>query len=113
MGVRGKSGGAEREGWKILLAGDIGSAFVDAGDISAENCEVCPNILDAIEAASKRSFAAIGVVMSGASGRLRRALKALRESCDSRIILLAQMSEEPGAMRLVDSSYKRASGAGC
>jgi len=109
MGVRGKLGGAEREGGKILLAGDIGRAFVDAGDISAENCEVCPNILDAIEAASKRRFAAIGVVMSGASGRLRSALKALRESCDSRIILLAQMSEEPGAMRLIDSSYNGSS----
>jgi len=109
MGVRGRSGGAEREGGKILLAGDIGRAFVDAGDISAENCEVCPNILDAIDAASKRRFAAIGVVMSGASGRLRSALKALRESCDSRIILLAQMSEEPGAMRLVDSSYNGSS----
>jgi len=109
MGVRGKLGGAEREGGKILLAGDIGRAFVDAGDISAENCEVCPNILDAIDAASKRRFAAIGVVMSGASGRLRSALKALRESCDSRIILLAQMSEEPGAMRLVDSSYNGSS----
>jgi PleD family two-component response regulator len=109
MGVRGKLGRAEREGGKILLAGDIGRAFVDAGDISAENCEVCPNILDAIEAASKRRFAAIGVVMSGASGRLRSALKALRESCESRIILLAQMSEEPGAMRLVDSSYNGSS----
>jgi PleD family two-component response regulator len=109
MGVRGKLGGAEREGGKILLAGDIGRAFVNAGDISAENCEVCPNILDAIDAASKRRFAAIGVVMSGASGRLRSALKALRESCDSRIILLAQMSEEPGAMRLVDSSYNGSS----
>ncbi len=104
MGVRGKSGGAEREGGKILLTGDIGKAFVDAGDISAENCEVCPNILDAIDAASKRRFAAIGVVMSGASGRLRSALKALRESCESRIILLAQMSEEPRAIRLVGSS---------
>jgi len=109
MGVRGKLGGAEREGGKILLAGDIGRAFVDAGDISAENCEVCPNILDAIDAASKRRFAAIVVVMSGASGRLQSALKALRESCDSRIILLAQMSEEPGAMRLVDSSYNGSS----
>jgi len=109
MGVRSKLGGSEREGGRILLAGDIGRAFVDAGDISAENCEVCPNILDAIDAASKRRFAAIGVVMSGASGRLRSALKALRESCDSRIILLAQMSEEPGAMRLVDSSYNGSS----
>ena len=109
MGVRGKLGGAEREGGKILLAGDVGRAFVDAGDISAENCEVCPNILDAIDAASKRRFVAIGVVMSGASGRLRSALKALRQSCDSRIILLAQMSEEPMAMRLVDSSYNGSS----
>jgi len=109
MRVRGKSGGAEREGGKILLAGDIGRAFVDAGDISSENCEVCPNILDAIEAASKRRFVAIGVVMSGASGRLRSALKALRESCDSRIILLAQMSEEPMAMRFIGSSYNGSS----
>ncbi len=57
---------------------------------------------DAIDAAAKNSFAVIAVVMSGMSAKLNSALKALREvNCDAKIILLAQMYEEPAAMRLV------------
>jgi len=59
---------------------------------------------DAIEAARKDSFAAIGVVMAGTSVKLSSALTALRESNpDARIILLVQMYEEPIAIRLVGS----------
>jgi len=93
------------EGPRILLTGDIGSAFVDADDIAGGACEVRGNMLDAIDAASKGGFAAVGVVMSGRGGKLWPALKALRENCDARIILLAQMAEEPGAIELVGSSY--------
>lgn len=94
-----------REGQGILLTGDISTAFFDADDIAAGGCEVCPNMLDAIDAAARKSFAAIGVVMSGTSGKLVSALRALRENCDARIVLLAQMSEEPRAMQLVGASY--------
>ena len=87
---------------KILLIGDIGKVFLDAGVVAEERCEVCVNMLDAIEAAAKSSFSAIGVVMFGASARLSSALKVLREvSSGAKIILLAQMYEEPVAIQLV------------
>lgn len=90
---------------KILLIGDVGKVFLDAGAVAEEQCEVYPNMLDAIEAAAKSSFSAIGVVMFGASARLSSALKVLREvSSGAKIILLAQMYEEPVAIRLVGSA---------
>jgi diguanylate cyclase (GGDEF)-like protein len=60
---------------------------------------------DAIERAAKKSFAAIAVVMSAVSAKLASALKSLREvSCDAKIILLAQVYEEPTAIQLVSSA---------
>ena len=90
---------------KILLVGDVGKAFLDAGAIAKERCEVCASMLDAIDAAAKNDFAGIGVVMFGTSAKLSSALRALRDSCDAKIILLAQMYEEPIAIRLVGSTY--------
>jgi len=89
---------------RILLIGDIKGAFLDADAIGRLPCEIQANVLDAIEMAAKNSFAAIAVVMSGMSIRLASALKALRDvNCDAKIILLAQMYEEPLAMQLVSS----------
>ncbi len=89
---------------KILLVGDINKAFLDAGKISDEQYELCANILDAIDAAANNDFAGIGVVMSGTSNKLSSALNALRESSDAKIILLAQMYEEPIAIQLLGSA---------
>jgi len=86
---------------KILLTGDLTRVFVDAADIGPDSCEIRPNMLDAIDAASKGEFEVVGVVISGPAGRLRSALKALRKSCEAKIILLAQMSGEPQAIELV------------
>jgi len=90
---------------KILLVGDVGKAFLDAGAITQKHCVVCTNMLDAIDAAAKNDFAGIGIVMFGASAKLSSALKALRDNCNSKIVLLAQMYEEPIAIRLVGSTY--------
>jgi len=87
---------------KILLIGDIGRAFSDAGGITKSSCKVCANMADAIDAAAKNSFAAIAVVMSGTLAKLNSALEALREAnSDAKIILLVQMYEEPIAVQLV------------
>jgi len=87
---------------KILLVGDIDRAFSDADGVRRLPCEIYANIPDAIDAAAKNSFAAIAVVMSGLSGKLNSALRALRqENCDAKIVLLVQMYEEPEAMQLV------------
>jgi diguanylate cyclase (GGDEF)-like protein len=89
---------------RVLLIGDIGGAFLDADAVRRLPCEIQTNMPDAIGTAAKKSFAAIAVVMSGVSIRLASALKALREvNCDAKIILLAQVYEEPAAMHLVGS----------
>jgi len=90
---------------RILLVGDVGKAFLDAGAVTAGRCEVCTTMPDAIDAVVKNNFAGIGVVMFGMSAKLSSALKALRDSCDAKIILLAQMYEEPIAIRLVGTAY--------
>ena len=99
---------------KILLIGDINRAFSDA-DAPAVllrkakqqglPCEIQTNMPDAIEMAARSNFAAIAVVMSGMLGKLSSALKRLRETNrDAKIVLLAQMYEEPLAMQLVGSA---------
>jgi GGDEF domain-containing protein len=93
---------------KILLVGDVSKAFLEADAVTERHCEICPNISDAVSAAAKNEFAAITVVMFGISGRLSSALKALRDVCDARIVLLAQMYEEPIAIQLLSSAHNGA-----
>jgi len=112
MGTRDLS--SDTNSRRILLIGDISRAFLDADAPAALlrkakqqglPCEIQTNMPDAIEMAAKNSFAAIAVVMFGMSGKLSSALKRLRETNrDARIILLAQMYEEPLAMQLVGSA---------
>lgn len=93
-------------GEKILLIGDIGKAFLDSASLSRYGCQVRSNVLDGIDMASSDRFDVIGVVMAGFTGSLQSALKALREAnSEAKIILLAQMFEEPSAIEIV--------GAGC
>ena len=95
---------------KILLIGDISRAFLDADAVRRLPCEIQTNMPDAIDAIAKNSFRAIGVVMSGASSKLSSALRALREANSAaKIILLAQMYEEPLAIQLVGSASNGAS----
>ena len=89
---------------RILLIGDIDKAFLDTSAIMDMRYEVCTSMLDAIDVAAKSNFKGIGVVMSGTSTKLNSALRILRKNCDAKIILLAQMYEEPIAIRLVGSS---------
>ena len=89
---------------KILLVGDVSKAFLDVGRIVKERYELCSNMLDAIDVASKKDFAGIGVVMAGIPAKLSSSLRTLRDKSDAKIILLAQMYEEPIAMRLVGSA---------
>ncbi|MFQ6036756.1 MAG: GGDEF domain-containing protein [Sedimentisphaerales bacterium] len=87
---------------KILLIGDISKAFLDTSSIINKDCEVHTNMLDAINAAAKNNFTAIGIVMAGISAKLSSALKTLRQvNSNAKIILLAQMYEEPIARQFV------------
>ena len=86
---------------KILLVGDIKKAFLDIGNVTKERYEFCPDIQNAVDTAANNDFAGIGIVMAGISTKLGSVLKELREKTDAKIILLAQMYEEPIAMYLI------------
>ena len=94
------------DGGKILLIGDIDRAFSDADAVRQLPCEIQTNIPDAVNLAEKENFAAIGVVMFGSSIRVPSVLEALRKAnSGAKIILLAQMCEEPIAMKLVNTNF--------
>ena len=88
---------------RLLLIGDIGKALLDALQVNRYPCEVRTNILEGIDAAACGRFAAVGIVMEGTTRPLAPALKALRTGTRARILLLAQMHEEPIARRLVET----------
>jgi diguanylate cyclase (GGDEF)-like protein len=97
---------------KILLIGDVNRAFLDVSSISEQYWEVCRDVADGVEAASKNSFGAIGLIMAGLSSELSFTLKSLREAnAGAKIILLSQMLEEPIAMQFIESSSNRAAAA--
>jgi diguanylate cyclase (GGDEF)-like protein len=94
---------------KILLVGDLGRAFLDVSAATKTGSETCADMLQALDAAAGRDFAVIAIVMSGISAKLSSNLKALRDNCDAKIVLLAQMYEEPIAIHLVNSVYNGSS----
>jgi len=91
------------QGGKILLAGDVNKALADIGDIPKADCEIRTNMLDAINAAAKGEFATIALAMPTTPGKLSSILKAIRENCKARIVLLARMPQEPKAAELIAS----------
>ena len=94
---------------KILLVGDLSKAFLDINAATKTRSETCTDMPEAIDIAARKNFAVIAVVMSGISAKLSSNLKALRDNCDAKIILLAQMYEEPIAIHLVNSVHNGSS----
>jgi len=90
---------------KIILAGDIGKVFSDAGVALELHYEVCEQLLDAVAASMTKNFEAIATVISDAPVKLSSSLKMLRDHSSAKIFLLAQMHEEPLAIRLTESYY--------
>jgi hypothetical protein len=88
---------------RVLLIGDIQKALLDPVQVDRYPCEVRTSILEGIDAAARGRFAAIGIVMAGTTPQLGPALKALRDSTKAKILLLAQMHEEPIARRFVET----------
>ncbi len=93
---------------KILLVGDINNAFLNAGALNSARYEICANTDDAIDAVAKNRFAAIAVMISTIGVKPSATLKDLRDRSDAKIILMAQMYEEPRAIQLVHSAYNGA-----
>jgi diguanylate cyclase (GGDEF)-like protein len=100
MGSTADSASRRKKGSKVLLVGDVTKVFLDADSAGRYPCEVRANILDALDAATRGSFDVVAVVIDGTSNHLGAALKALRKGTSARLVLLAQMYEEPIARRL-------------
>lgn len=89
---------------RVLLIGNVKKAFSDTDALMEQDIQVSLNMLDAIDMAAKNNFTTIAVVMSEMSSRLNSALKALKDvTSNSKIILLAQMHEEPTAIQIVEA----------
>lgn len=89
---------------KILLVGDVKRAFLNVNALNGSRYEVCADTDDAVNAAENNNFAAIAVVLSGISTKLYATLKNLRDRSGTKIILMAQMYEEPTAIRIINSA---------
>jgi diguanylate cyclase (GGDEF)-like protein len=111
MGNVGDSAALQSGEGRVLLAGDIGQVFLDADGAANYPCDVKANVLDAIEAAARYEYTAIGIVMGGLPGQLSAVLRALRRGTAARIVLLAEMYEEPIARCLVDRQSDAGGGA--
>ena len=88
----------------ILLIGDAAKVFEEggAGQLDVESYLQAE---EALQAAERRDYKAIGIVMEDVRG-LREVLRKLRkEMADVPIILLAQMHEEPAAIELLREEY--------
>jgi diguanylate cyclase (GGDEF)-like protein len=87
----------------VLLIGDIDKVFVDPDTANETACTIHANVLDGLENAAKSHYMIIGLSMSASSTDLVYILKSLRHSSpEAKIILLAQMHEEPKAIQLID-----------
>ncbi|MEJ2647240.1 MAG: GGDEF domain-containing protein [Sedimentisphaerales bacterium] len=93
---------------RILIVGSISKAFLNPASLSkamAPGTEIFEELSEAIEAVSKDDFSVIAIVMSGIHTGLDSAIRIFRDKSSARIVLLAQMYEEPIAIRLAGSSY--------
>ena len=90
---------------RILLIGNVNGAFSASFDIRELGWVKCENIVDGIAAAGDEKFDIIGIIVSSFGTRLRSSLRTLRRvSRGAKIILLAQMYEEPLALQLMQWS---------
>lgn len=91
-----------KQGKKILLIGDVKRAFPSSIMDNRAGLEYHYDIPSGVKAAEEQEYRVIGVVMTG-TVELNSALRALRKvNPTAKIILLAQMYEEPQAMQLVN-----------
>jgi len=89
---------------KTLVVGDIGKVLLNGNRINDGRITQCDNMLSALSTASSVPFAKIFVIISELGKHLEEGLVALRRiRPDSKITLLAQMYEEPQAIRLARS----------
>jgi len=99
---------ANKDG-KILLVGRIEKSAVDTSDCASIQFHTRPNVPDAIVAASANQFDVIAVIIEDFDENFTSALKTLRKTNPkSKILLLAQMWQEPNAIELSSSAFNGA-----
>jgi len=88
----------------ILLIGDVGRVFRDVSTVGTMAVEVFADVGAGIEAASRENYTTVCVVLSSIGSDSGNVLRTLRKvNRGVRVVLLAQMFEEPLAIRLVGS----------
>lgn len=94
---------------KVLLVGDASNAFLDGGRSFGPRLQECTGLEEAVSLLSQGRFVTIYILMSSIKGVSDTDLSALRLACSQvKIVLLAQMYEEPEARRLVRTARNRA-----
>jgi two-component system cell cycle response regulator len=90
---------------KILLIGHSEKAAIDTSDCASMQFHIRQNILDAIATASINYFDVIAVIPDNFDENFTSALSTLRKiNPKSKILLLAQMWQEPKAAKLTSAS---------
>lgn len=92
----------------VLFVGSTQDILPRTVNVEAPGLQVCENILEAIALAARKNFDVVAVAMSSVQSKLPAALKALRSLGIPKLVLLAQMYEEPFARSLVTSNTESA-----
>ncbi len=87
----------------VLFIGDPVRVFMDPDALEAPAWIQCNHAIDGIQRAAQSSFSVIALELGAMPVRFGAVLKALREQSDARIVLLAQLYEEPLAQRFCDT----------
>ncbi len=90
-------------GSRVLLVGDTSNLAAETSVITEGHFENCDDLLDAADKAQTNNYDTIAVIMPEHSADFTLSLKSLRKTTTARIILLAQMYQEPTARRFVES----------
>jgi diguanylate cyclase (GGDEF)-like protein len=91
-------------GQRILLVGDLSNLLTETGDIAWCLFDRCDDLLDAIDKVQTGDFDFIAAAIPEHFTGFTLSLKSLRKATKARIVLLAQMYQEPAAKQIVESS---------
>ena len=81
---------------KILIAGDKDRFFVHSAFKAISNCDVKNNYINAIDAAAKKDFDLIAIIMPERMAKLKKVLAAFDSiKKEAKIVVLSQMVDEP------------------
>jgi diguanylate cyclase (GGDEF)-like protein len=92
---------------KVLFVGDIDRCFNDSNALKQLDCEVQTDFSDAVNAAAKGIYSTIAIAVCDSSAKMTSLLKVIKAvSPGSRKILLAQMYQEPLALRMIRTVFE-------